>query len=271
MNHLPQKLAREDIFSRNEYPFRQTRTERLRKFTMIELLIVIAIIAILAAMLLPALNKARNQASGIKCRGNLKQVGLMMIQYGTDYRGWVPGGSIIYTKNAPGRTDHLAWPHFLQSVGYISGDPVHPPKNSPLKCPVIPQGTTIPWCSYNLNCNLGAGTALGTAEGKKNYRYEGYASVNTSSEPFWSFFVHDSLRQASKVAYVGDSTDYSGSNNTIFPHNMAANMVFVDGHVEAVRFYDVKTSAAHKFPPAPPTYIYYYSHQTIDSWPFRSI
>ena len=63
---------------------------KLNSFTLIELLVVISIIAVLAAMLLPALQKARESAKDIACRNNLRTYHSLMIQYVNDYRGYYP-------------------------------------------------------------------------------------------------------------------------------------------------------------------------------------
>ncbi len=75
-----------------------------RIFTLIELLIVIAIIAILASMLLPALNKARTRAQSIACLNNLKSIGMGFNLYADSYADYYP--SIGYTSDHIGKYWH---------------------------------------------------------------------------------------------------------------------------------------------------------------------
>ena len=70
-------------------------------FTLIELLFVIAIIAILAAILFPVFARARENARRSSCQSNLKQIGLGMIQYAQDYDEQVLPPSIYVGNNNP--------------------------------------------------------------------------------------------------------------------------------------------------------------------------
>ena len=64
-------------------------------FTLVELLVVIAVIAILAALLLPTLARARASAKSAACKSNLRQLGLVLSMYVSDYDKY-PGNAAMY-------------------------------------------------------------------------------------------------------------------------------------------------------------------------------
>ena len=89
-------------------PFRK----HARAFTLVELLVVIAIIALLMAILLPALNRAKEQAKAVRCLANLRQIGLAMHMYADDYNRKVPRDE----------TDGLWAVLFMPYIGGLSDD-----------------------------------------------------------------------------------------------------------------------------------------------------
>lgn len=80
-----------------------------RAFTLVELLVVVSIIALLISVLLPSLNKAREQARAVKCLANLHSQGLAIQTYASEYLGTLPGPV------------HPAIKRKLFSIGQVAG------------------------------------------------------------------------------------------------------------------------------------------------------
>ena len=92
----------------------------IKRFTLIELLIVIAIIAILAGMLLPALNAAREKARSISCVSNLKQISLYTTMYTDSYDGYYPLNFYSWRSGSPNTSGNRQFCYYwLWRAGYF--------------------------------------------------------------------------------------------------------------------------------------------------------
>ena len=92
---------------------------KLYSFTLIELLVVIAIIAILAAMLMPALQQARDRAKTINCVSNMKQLAMAFQLYADNYDGWCLKSYTTMINKDTNKLDEISAQKLLVDLKYM--------------------------------------------------------------------------------------------------------------------------------------------------------
>lgn len=98
---------------------------RYRAFTLIELLVVVAIIGILVALLLPAVQSAREAARRVQCNNNLKQIGVALHNYHDTYRSFPSGYINPRFASVAAGANHESWAWAALILPFLEQDPLY--------------------------------------------------------------------------------------------------------------------------------------------------
>ena len=202
-------------------------------FTLIELLVVIAIIAILAAMLMPALQKAREAGRSANCTSNLKQIGSAIGMYEDDWDGYLVPYSIKIPIVSGSTWSTAQWTTQL-NMKYIK-------THKPFMCPShAAADSEHSWSDYFQIRNFSTLGSYGI-----NWRTIGSRYANSSPQTSLPI-KRTQFKYYSQVYAVMDARDYSDPFKGAYTvssfrkesigmplsrHNGSLNMLYADWHV----------------------------------------
>ncbi len=235
---------------------RASKFRPLSAFTLIELLTVIAVIGLLAGMLLPALNSAREKGRRMACASNLHQIGIAILSYASDYQNHTPTAD---WNNPPTPGRPVSWAQALVNGNYVTPKtficpndrrPPDPVNNNLSYGIVVGQGNTTP-------SDL-AGTGVGNywiAGSRLTCPYLTNTAVAIVGEFFGSAsptIAHDT---SPFMTSPSDASAQYRPQSKHMPNNLlAGNYLFLDGHVEWNEKLTTSVSdpvALAMFPPVP--------------------
>lgn len=217
--------------------------EKWKKFTLVELLIVVAVIGILVSLLLPALKSARDKAKEIGCANNLKQQSVGLLNYANDFNGWLP----------PTRVDTASC-HYYFWGNYINDNYLKSP--GIFLCASHPSPSEMSFWSGG-EWEVGERTKAGNTYGYNLRPSDNYTPVDwdvsvslpyrlpSFKKPSESMIVSEARQdvQSSENWYV---YNFAGTSNwsVAFNHRQGANALFIDGHVKHIKY---TWAAAHDY------------------------